>query len=1018
MRYVHRYSAGRPHLRGPGATRGWPTNNSLDPILTDYQRVRPWNGCITNDGIQYRYLSTDPQLARSIADVRICDYQEERNGRPMRPEIALVATNPKAPADDAAHVYAFEGATGSVDGGPPAWSLMGLVVEQPVGREDYDVHIVFRGSQSGSAYRAAYEGFVGEHGNPDWVTDMEFLKSVEDWRFSPEGAVVLGLRDSVLSSLSSLATCLQDIAERNGRAPRAIRITGHSLGGGLATLLASALSVGTVRSNLPEELSEWPWDDIALITLGAPKGGDAAFARHLDSHVNARRVWAVGDPITEFPLNEHVGQPVPLHTGITGTPNHEPVVMRRSMVSRIRWLSSGETGNQFSHLPWRSFADLGSALHAAEQEGESLDVVLGPELASHTDELVQIARRVVATASSYRIPYTKPKAELRRRERRLGAVFGYRCSTVAELAKHLRRIRGVQPGSSVEGHLQRMYAIQSAVRAGWTSSNLLDDPAIARVLGTYRRPALSADDAHRTVAAASGPPPNRSDIARVNAVLWMRRQHRATVNDSTESSFRRRVPPVSGMPNLVPACQHYPGLEWLPRQLMVPEKLPPEAQLQTGYKAFYYGLGRMGFSALQRSPIRPEVPWSPDFEWNSAFAVSDDGWTSPTSDQTYVKLRTQGPNPFLLRASDDGFEVDFSKLFDGVLPPIRARFDLVDGTLQPRDITVGAFTHRPGDPTWDRAKRVVNAADIRCVPFLRHLLDVHFIVGQAFALSAYRLPTWHPLRPFVHFFSYGTMQVNDFAYRSFFTASSYFVSSGFITDDAAQALFHNRIEDFDLDEWIPPKDIERRGLNAIPDHPYVADSMVAWTELEAIVARYVDKLELDDETIAADHDLQGWYLTLASLIPNLDPRTAPLTRNRLVELCAAFLYNNVVHEVCGDMSPILSSAEPDDRAIINLEKFSAAVGDGELTTPLPAPSMSDVFLMDQASYTSSFNVGGNKLLSLTAARWIDDPKLVEVVEDLQSSLRLIEADLLDRNRERDVRFSRMLPSTWEASISF
>ena len=1012
---VHQYASGRSALRGPGSTRGWPGNTSLDPIMFDYGNVAPWRGVIVNDGSSHRYLSAPPSLVGPITDVSICEYRDQREGRPTEPTLTLVNSNPLTTGRD--HLFAFEGSTGALDGQPPAWSLMGIVLERhhPSG---YDVHVAYRGSQSGSAHRAAYQGFVEERGNPDWVTDMEFLENSTDHRISTSGDVVGGLRDSVLSTVGSLVHCLDAIAERNGTAPTSISFTGQSLGGALATQAAAALSIGNIAATLSPELREWPWEGVELIAFSAPKAGDAAFAHALESSISIRRVWALGDPIVEFPFNAHAGVPVPLTTEASGTENHEPSVVRRTIVDQLRWHDPDLDTDQPEYVPWQDFDDLGTALLAAERNGESLDLLLSRSNGESFDAFIDLAANVVETPSSYRIPFTKLPAELRRRGRQLRSAFEVSTDTLDDVHAHMRRFLGIQPGSSVEDHLRRLFILREACRNGWTAADLLDHDGIAKALGTWRRPRHVDGDDQRTVVRAAGPPPEDRDISRVNWILWMRRIHERTVAGSTDRTFRRRVPAESGMPHLVPACSFYPGLEWLPKELMVPKEIPSEAQLISKYKAFYYGLGKIGFGLYERTPIRPEVPWDPDFSWNRAFPETGDGWEQPTADDTFVRLRTQGPNPFLLRRVGDGFELDFSELFDGVLPPICARFDVVDGALTPRNISIGEYVHVPGSDTWDRAKRVVNAADIRCVPFARHLLDVHFIIGQSFALSAYDLPTWHPLRPFLHFFSFGTLQVNDFAYRAFFVGSSYFISSGFMTGEAASALFTNRMRTFDLDDWIPPKDIAKRGLDSLDNHPYVQDSLLVWPELEGMVRRYLAALSYDDESIASDRHLQSWYLTICGLIPNVDARDQPLTFDRLTELLSVLLYNNVIHEICGDMSPILGSVDPDDKAIINLERFIEAVGNGALRTPLPAPTMADVFLMDQASHTSRFNVGGNNMMTLCAARWIDDPKLVRAVEDLQETLRGLEEQLVARNDGRTVRFSRMLPSNWEASISF
>lgn len=531
-----------------------------------------------------------------------------------------------------------------------------------------------------------------------------------------------------------------------------------------------------------------------------------------------------------------------------------------------------------------------------------------------------------------------------------------------------------------------------------------------------------------TTTTPGGPGPSPADRRKVKALVWMRTKHHQVVDQGTVGAFRRRRVPTSGMPQLLRACGQYPAMTWLPKELLVPDVIPPEGRLPKGYAAKYYGLGKLVWWAYNRAPIDPEVRWDPAFEWNHAFPPTGDGWEHPTSDATFARLRLQGPNPWLLRRVEDHpaegggvepvFEADYTPYFDGILPPIVARFAVRDGELVPTDITVGPGRHHPGDPTWDQAKRVANAADARFAAFGRHLLDTHLIVGAAFALAAFSLPTWHRLRPFMQFFTYGTLDVNDFAYRALLAPGSYFVESGFAGIDDARLLFTNMIARFDLDQWIAPRDIADRGLEAIPDHPYVQDALLVWPAFEDVVARHLDELGLDDEAIAADKDLQTWYLTLAKILPHTDPLEEPLDRVRLADLCTALLWNNVVHEICGDLSPILGSEDPLDKAMVNLGRFREAVADGDLTTPAAPPTMADVFLIDQASYVSRFNVGGNNILAINAAREVDDPKLRMAIEDLQATLGALERELVERNRARPVRFARMFPSCWEASVSF
>ena len=65
--------------------------------------------------------------------------------------------------------------------------------------------------------------------------------------------------------------------------------------------------------------------------------------------------------------------------------------------------------------------------------------------------------------------------------------------------------------------------------------------------------------------------------------------------------------------------------------------------------------------------------------------------------------------------------------------------------------------------------------------------------------------------------------------------------------------------------------------------------------------------------------------------------------------------------------------------------------------------------------THSFNAVGKEC---PGSDKVDDPKLRDAILDLQRTLGSLEEELVARNTERPVRFGRMLPSNWEASVSF
>lgn len=517
-----------------------------------------------------------------------------------------------------------------------------------------------------------------------------------------------------------------------------------------------------------------------------------------------------------------------------------------------------------------------------------------------------------------------------------------------------------------------------------------------------------------------------ADRMKVEMIVRMRRAHQRTLEHSSRKSFRRRIVATSPPPRLVPAARLYKNMGWLPTSLLTAEKLPKEAALPLRYKLPYYGVGKLGWALYGKKPIDSSLAWSADSSWNESFPKGHDEWGDPSDDTTFTALRLQGPNPFMLTkvepdpvagdsADAECFALDFSALFDGVLPATVARFEVTDGALRPTRVQIGLLVHRPGDDGWDDAKRVVNALDARYAAFVRHLLNSHLMVGQAYALAAYTLPVWHPLREFMDFFTYGTAMVNHIAYEALLTENSYFLRANFLNPDDARLLIDNAARCFDFDEWIVPRDFAKRGIESIPNHPYVEDALTVWPAIVAVVDRHLDQLDISDDDVTSDEDLTEWYRTLRRLLPDADTIPPLGSRADLADLLTALIYNNVIHEVCGNLSPILDSRDPADKAGIDIDDLRALADEH---APTPIPSAASVFLMDQAAFVSSFNVAGNNLMTVNAAKYIDDPKLRVAVEDLQATLSGLDQELQARNRERAIPFRMMQPSKWEASVSF
>jgi len=273
--------------RGPGLVAGLPDNATHDPILYDYARIHPWSDAISNNQDSWTEYRTPARITHRIRDVYVSARTIDTGEITVMP---VPAGRADADPDATDILCAFEGGTGDkgITGAPASFSLMGFALARDTGGGTYDVHVAFRGSRSGSAWRAVTEAFSEGQaaGNPDWITDLAWDK-VALPTISGTGGVDRGFGHAMEYALPAVMPCLSTIATARGTPPTAIYVTGHSLGAALSTQFASALLLGTAYGpagagpEMPTELRAWPWTTLKLVTFSAPRSGDYPWAKAL-----------------------------------------------------------------------------------------------------------------------------------------------------------------------------------------------------------------------------------------------------------------------------------------------------------------------------------------------------------------------------------------------------------------------------------------------------------------------------------------------------------------------------------------------------------------------------------------------------------------------------------------------------------------------------------------------------------------------------------------------------------------
>lgn len=386
----HGAGMGIDAYRGPGVLTGLDDDPRHDPIIYDYARIHPWSSAVMNALDTWTEYLAPRELTGRIRDV----YVSARSSAGGVVLAQIMPGRADADADATDMLCAFEGGTGDrgEPGQAPSYSLMGFVLARDTGGGSYDIHITFRGSRSGDAFRAATDALSSHDakGNPDWITDLGWDTVGVDagaGDITTVGGVHRGFARSMKSILPGVFQCLDKAAELRGGAPTNIYVTGHSLGGGLAQHFTSAILLGDVYGPdgagpaMTPALRGWPWRNIKLVSFSAPRAGDHAWASALsdgklespfydpspietvdadarlllDPGIVARlhdpsrpagfRVLISTDPITTTKFGgdgTHVGTTVYVNgtsvldwIGVVDALDHEPEAVRRYMLEQL-----------------------------------------------------------------------------------------------------------------------------------------------------------------------------------------------------------------------------------------------------------------------------------------------------------------------------------------------------------------------------------------------------------------------------------------------------------------------------------------------------------------------------------------------------------------------------------------------------------------------------------------------------------------------------------------------------------
>jgi hypothetical protein len=265
---------------------------------------------------------------------------------------------------------------------------------------------------------------------------------------------------------------------------------------------------------------------------------------------------------------------------------------------------------------------------------------------------------------------------------------------------------------------------------------------------------------------------------------------------------------------------------------------------------------------------------------------------APGSDTTYqIDMSWMSQYPVQAGLAALGFRAKFE-------------YDADEARMVPTSIEYQGKTINRDDADWEFAHRAALATMSTAMVAVRHLGEVHMVMGGLMTGLNTHLPKEHPIRLLMHPHSTATLGANMEISNLIESSASTFPHIFSFDADTVKRMISDRIRDFDLSVMDPVKSAANRGMDSQVKYPYLENVGAIHEVIAKYVSSFVDQYYPTEQSVQNDAHLKNWYDELNRYIPNgVQNHAGAFSKEAVKKLVTAYIYAAAVeHENVGNIS--------------------------------------------------------------------------------------------------------------------